>query len=231
MKFSIRNLALLPCLAAFVALSGLSASAHADSFSVNGSAWQNGTTNSVPVAGSAIYSTTPSATFTLTNTSPTDLFNFNSNGAGGSATFYTLSSFLTSGGDTLSFGTGSSHGADSFNNYLMQFTGSTTLTDGTYTFEHDDGMILYLGSTAVINAPGPTSAESTAFTVCGSGCDAVAGTYDFTLDYAEVAGPPAVLETSLPLTSTPAVPEPSSIVLLGSGLLAATGTIRRRFSK
>lgn len=227
MKFSIRNLALLPCLVAFVALTGLSTSAHADSFSVTGSVWEGGASSSVPPAGSSIYSTTPTATFTVSNTAANNLFNFDSRGTSGNATNYTLSSFLTSGGDTLSFTTGGSHGTDGLDNDLFQFTGSTTLTNGTYTVTHDDGFLLYLDGTLVLNQGGPTSPTPFNFTVCASGCNAVAGTYNFTLDYAEVFGPPAVLKTSLPLTSTP---EPSSFILLGSGLLAAAGVVRRRFN-
>lgn len=227
MKFSLRNLALLPCLVAFVALTGLSSSARADSFSVNGSVWEGGASSSVPAAGSPIYSTTPTATFTVSNTAANNLFNFDSRVGSNNAANYSLSSFLTSGGDALVYATGSSHGSDGIDNDLFQFTGSTTLTNGTYTVEHDDGFLLYLNGALVLNQGGPTAPTPFNFTVCASGCNAVAGTYNFTLDYAEVFGPPAVLETSLPLTSTP---EPSSFILLGSGLLAAAGVVRRRFN-
>ena len=146
----------------------------------------------------------------------------------------------TANGDTLTYLAGGTEGSaaanDSINNDLFQFLGSTTLTNGTYNFEHDDGLILYLtgnglSNSAVIDAPGPTAAAATSFSVCASGCNAVAGTYTFTLDYAEVDGPPAELLTNLPLTGPPPpglTPEPSSLVLMGTGMLAFAGVVRRR---
>ena len=229
MKFSFRALSLASCMAVLFAAAPL---AHADS--VSGSAWQLPAFTSVPVAGSPVYGTAPTATFTVSNTTPGNLFNFDSRKGAGD---YTLAGFLGSGGDTVSL---SGHGSDLLDtpsgcnsstcvtDTLFQFTGSTTLAAGDYNFAHDDGLLLYLGSTLVINAPGPTSPTNTNFHVCavpGAGCDAVAGTYSFTLDYAEIDGAPAVLITNLPLTSTP---EPSSIALFGTGLFAAAGMVRRR---
>lgn len=241
MKLSLRSLTLLPCLAAFMAMTGLSPAAHADPFSVNGSVWEVGTFSTVPATGDPAYSMTPTATFTVSNTAANNLFNFDSrNGAGD----YTLSGFLTSGGDGLVYSTGASHGGDLLNqplgcggsacttNDLFQFKGSTTLTPGSYSTDHDDGLRLYLNGVDVFNGTeaGPTAPTSTPFKVCamaGSGCNALAGTYSFELDYGEVSGPPAVLKTDLPLTSTP---EPGSFILLGTGLLAAAGVVRRRMS-
>lgn len=225
MKISLRALPVASCLAVLLAVAPL---AHADS--VSGSVWQIPVFTNVPVAGSPVYSTTPTATFTVSSTGAGNIFNFNSNGTAD----YTIASFLGSGGDTVGLsGAGgnllnSPAGCNSSNctiASLFQFTGSTTLVNGTYNFEHDDGLLLYLGSNLAINEGGPTSAVNTPFTVCASGCNAVAGTYGFTLDYAEVFGAPAVLVTNLPLTSTP---EPNSFILLGSGLFAAAGIIRRR---
>ena len=42
----------------------------------------------------------------------------------------------------------------------------------------------------------------------------------FTLDYAEVDGPPGELETNLPA----ALPEPSSLMLVGTGLFGVAGS-------
>jgi hypothetical protein len=232
MKSLIRILSLVTC----VAVLAVTPLAHAAVYSVSGSFWEVPAYTNVPVAGSAVYSTAPTATFTVSNTSVNNIFNFDSRLG---AADYTLLGFLGSGGDTVSL---SGHGSDLLNtpagcngdtpctvDSLFQFTGSTTLTPGTYNFAHDDGVLLYLDSTLVFNVGGPTSPTNTNFVVCavaGVGCDAVAGSYSFTLDYGEVAGNPAVLVTNLPLAAS--TPEPGSIVLLGSGLVAAAGMIRRR---
>src|SRR5579875_2443650 len=152
---------------AFAAV-GLFAATSAKADTLNGSVWIGGTTSNVPPAGSSIYTTTPDVTFTVSNPSSANILSFSSGDDG------SLTAFLTAGGDTLTYNTGGDGG---INNDLFQFTGTVNLTDGTYTYEHDDGMILYLDGSAVIDAPGPTSATPTAFTVCASGCDATPGTY------------------------------------------------------
>ncbi|MGH9606116.1 MAG: PEP-CTERM sorting domain-containing protein [Terracidiphilus sp.] len=233
MTRSTPKLALLCCIALGLAVAS---TAYADTYSVSGTVWENGVATNggdTPALGSAIYSTASTATFTLTNTSASSLINFNS------GTDVGLSSFLTTGynpsgsnGDTLTYLTGSSAAGDGINGDLFEFQGSTTLADGTYDFAHDDGMILYLGSDEVINVPGPTAAEETDLCVNagGTGGCVAAGSYSFTLLYDETSGPPAVLQTDLPLTGPPpVVPEPSSFVLLGSGLLVLAGGLRRRF--
>ncbi|HUZ94630.1 MAG TPA: PEP-CTERM sorting domain-containing protein [Edaphobacter sp.] len=205
MKFKTRILFAIPCLAAFLAVTGV---AHAYTFT--GSVWENATSwpNSLPASTSALG--TPSATFSV------DGINFNSNGS----TDYTIGSFLTSGGNTVSNQSASFAGiaGDTLNNTIYEFTGYTNLVAGqTYSVTHDDGAILYIDGVAVINAGAPTSAEVSSFVASAT------GTFSVDLLYAEVNGAPAVLTSDLVAT-----PEPSSIILLGSGLLGVAGLVRRR---
>ena len=230
MKHSLRLLSVASCAAVLLAAIPL---AHADT--ITGDVWEGGTTSSVPVLGSAIYGTTPTATFTLTNANSMALFNFRSDSDAGLTNFLTTGVGDVSNGDTLAYITGASHAGDNINNDLFEFAGTTDLSVGTYTFSHDDGLLLYLNGALAINVPGPTAAEDTPFVVCavaGAGCNAVAGHYDFDLLYAEVDGAPAQLTATLPLVgTTSSVPEPNTMVLFGTGMLAVAGAVRRRFFK
>ena len=113
-------------------------------------------------------------------------------------------------------------------NLELVITGSLFLNAGNNSFVvgHDDGAVLNItGFGNVVNAPGPTSFSNSPFTVNAPS----AGMYNFSLEYTECCGAPADLlftVNSAPVgTSTP---EPSSIALFGTGLLAAAGIARRR---
>ncbi|HEX3988064.1 MAG TPA: VPDSG-CTERM sorting domain-containing protein, partial [Verrucomicrobiae bacterium] len=160
---------------------------------------------------------TPNATFTVAN----GALNFES---GKDSVPYTIGGFLTSGGATATYAAGSGSG-DTDANTIITMAGFVSMVNGqTYETEHDDGLELTIGGDNVVNAPGPTSAESTPFTWTGA-----SGNYAFSLEYSEINGAPAVLQTDLPLSST--VPDSATtmgMLSLGLGGLAAFG---RRFRK
>ena len=218
-KRSLRAISMAFCVAALLATSPL---IHADT--VSGSVWEGATVFPNPLLPT-LPPGTPTATFTLTTPGLASDFNFTSGTSNNLVTdpTYSLSGFLTSGADGLAYLTGSSHGGDSINNDVFEFTGTTTLVAGqTYTINHDDGMILFVNGVKVIDSGSPTASIPSSFTAGSS------GTFSFELLYAEVNGAPATLSGSI--GSTAATPEPGSIVLFGSGLLAAAGMIRRRIT-
>lgn len=107
-------------------------------------------------------------------------------------------------------------------NAFFQITG-TMYGDGTVGIASDDGACLYLGSSAVSGLCNPNpQTDSTTYT---GTVDAGSGTA-FTLDYVESNGSPS----DLIVTGASPVPEPSSIALLGTGLLSVAGIVRRRFN-
>jgi len=134
---------------------------------------------------------------------------------------YTVAGFLNSSGH-LNTLFPQAVGTQSLDSKAFEFVGQTVLTAGTvYDVTHDEGIFLYLNgsSTCTICAGDPTSLSTNTFTV------ATTGDYSFDLWYAEVNGAPATLNA--PFAATP---EPSTFILLGSGLITAAGLIRRRLA-
>jgi PEP-CTERM motif len=208
---SFRNLSVLSCVSALLAIAPL---AHADT--VSGSVYVGGTTGAIPAT---LPPGAPSATFLLGSVG--NPFNM-------STANYTISGFLTSGGDSLLYTSGAGVGGTTLDNTLFVFSGFIDLAPGNYSVTHDDGVIVTVGGVTEIDAPNPTSQEHSTFHVSTD-----TGLVPFEIEYAEVDGAPAILQASggsfgtFGITPTP---EPSSFVLLGSGLLAAAGMIRRRMS-
>jgi hypothetical protein len=126
------------------------------------------------------------------------------------------------------------------NNTEVQLTGSIFLNAGANSFGigHDDGLTLAVGGgpgtvtcstqsgALCVNQPGATGPVVTPFTITAS----MAGTYNFTLNYAECCGPPAELQfqfaSGAPVGGS--VPEPSSIALFSTTVAAIGLFLRRR---
>ena len=205
MNFKLRSF--LPLVLAAVASIGV---AHADTFTGTIYNNPNGNVVSPSTLGTALGSFTVSS------------FNFNV-GPGYTAgnSNFTIGKFLAGGSNLV---IDSTLAAKTVASTEFVFTGTTNLVNGqSYSFTHDDGLTLSIDGVSYINTPAQTVAIASSFVFKGT-----TGVHSFTLDYASNSLSPSVLTGSFTPVSA-ATPEPSSIIMLGTGLLGAAGMVRRRF--
>lgn len=126
------------------------------------------------------------------------------------ANYSSLSSFLASSGSASGFTYGSYYTFD-----LGDLSAGTVLT-----VRHDDGISIFQGSTQIGNTvSGPTNVVTDTIDLTSSG--------NTILRYARENGTPSILQVS---TNASVTPEPSSIALLGTGLLGFAGVLRKRLA-
>ena len=144
----------------------------------------------------------------------------------------TLSQFLNNPTYSNITGTFTPTAVGSDQNIELVITGFITLNAGANNFQivHDDGAVITVGTPPVLvfNQPNATPPVTNNFTIN----EVSAGDYAFTILYTECCSPPADLIINSvggpALFST--VPEPSSMAMFGTGILAFAGVVRRRFS-
>jgi hypothetical protein len=104
--------------------------------------------------------------------------------------------------------------SDGVTGSILYFTGFVTVTNGqTFTVTHDDGLTLIIGGLDLGFGSGPTPPVTSIATYTGP-----SGTFPFQLVYGECCSGDAVLQVDLPFSSTPGIPEPTTIGLLAIGL-------------
>ncbi len=248
MKLSLRTLSLVSCAAALLAAAG---TAHAGI--VTGTAYCDIPTNSggqgsgiaiqTPTIGTVVAAETSSAGECATFTASTINFNTGYGNPGQSlfdflntvsGNILTQTYFTTPAKNGNATGSNTS-GSENSDGTLFVLTGTTFLTAGeSISLSHDDGALIYLTGNGLTNdliSPAGSGTQTVAgqpnFNLPG---EVTTGTYSFTLIFNTNYEQPAELVSNINIGAAP-TPEPSSIALLGTGLLAAAGAVRRRLVK
>jgi len=242
-KFNKHTFQVVLCAMVFVVMAS-----SAQAINITGRGWF--VTNTQAEDANFVPSGTPDVTFT---TSSLDFSSYGNNScvttcSGNGSLDYTVNSFLNSLGaasnivDTVTIGNSLlSNGTST--GMIFVFTGTANFqTNQAFGVAHDDGTTFNIGSydsagnclttcTTAFSDPGPTSPVFTQFNYNVAGLYTTTGNatgnQPFEFIYGECCGAPAVFISNL---TGPLVPEPTSIILLGTAAAFVFGGLRRRYA-